>query len=97
MQSEKMDYSLAILLTPHNYFKWKLKILHQLRCRVLYQITMAIEIEPTSTIEKNRYLNCIDEEYNLLCMSMSHELLFYIEACTTLDEIWTKLEDLFGK
>jgi hypothetical protein len=25
------------------------------------------------------------------------ELLFHIEACTTPDEIWTKLEDLFGK
>jgi hypothetical protein len=28
---------------------------------------------------------------------MSPELLFHIEACTTPDEIWTKLEDLFGK
>jgi hypothetical protein len=58
---------------------------------------MATEVEPTSTIKKNRYLNHMDEAYDLICMSMSPELLFHIEACTTPDEIWTKLEDLFGK
>jgi hypothetical protein len=92
-----MDYSSTILLTPHNYFEWKLKIMHQLRCRGLYQITMATEVEPTSAIEKNMYLNCMDEAYDLLCVSMSPEIMFHIEACTTPDEIWTKLEDLFGK
>jgi hypothetical protein len=92
-----MEYSSAILLTPHNYFEWKLKILHQLRCRGLYQITMATEVEPTSAIEKNKYLNRMDEAYGLICISMSLELLFHIEACTTPDEIWIKLEDLFGK
>jgi hypothetical protein len=30
-------------------------------------------------------------------MSMSPKILFHIGACTTLDYIWTKLEDLFGK
>jgi hypothetical protein len=28
---------------------------------------------------------------------MSPELLFHIESCTRPDEIWTKLENLFGK
>jgi hypothetical protein len=67
MQSKKMDYSSATLLTPHNYFEWTLKILHQLRCRGFkYRITMATEVEPTSAIEKNRYLNRKDEAYGLL-------------------------------
>jgi hypothetical protein len=39
----------------------------------------------------------MDEAYDLLYVSMSLELLFHIEACTTSDKIWTKLEDLFGK
>jgi hypothetical protein len=39
----------------------------------------------------------MDEAYNLIFLSMSLELLFHIEACTTLDDIWEKLEDLFGK
>jgi hypothetical protein len=92
-----MEYSLTILLMPHNYFEWKLKILHKLICRVLYYITMTIEVEPTSTIDKNRYLNCMNEAYILIFVSMSPEILFQIEACTTPYEIWTKLEDLFGK
>jgi hypothetical protein len=96
MQSKRMAYSLTILLT-HNYFEWKLKILHQLKCRELYRITMATEVEPTLVIEKNEYLNRMDEAYDLIYMSMSPELLFHIEASTTPDEIWTKLEDLFGK
>jgi hypothetical protein len=58
---------------------------------------MAIEVEPTFEFEKNRYLNHMDEAYNLLCVSMSLNLLFHIESCTTPNEIWTKLEDLFGK
>jgi hypothetical protein len=58
---------------------------------------MATEVNPTSTIEKNRYLNCMYEAYEFICMSMSPELMFHIEACTTPDEIWTHLDDLFGK
>jgi hypothetical protein len=58
---------------------------------------MVTEIEPTSTIKKNKYLNCMDEAYNLLCVFKSPEPLFHIEACTTPNEIWIKLEDLFGK
>ena len=58
---------------------------------------MAIEVEPTSSIERNRYLNRMDKAYVLICMIMSLELLFHIEACTTLDEIWKMLESLFGK
>jgi hypothetical protein len=92
-----MEFFPEIVLMPHNYFKWKLKIIHHLRCRGLYQIKMATEVEPTSTIDKNRYLNCMDEAYGLICMSMSLDILFHIEACTTPDEIWTKLEDLLGK
>jgi hypothetical protein len=58
---------------------------------------MATKVDPTSFIEKNRYLNRMDEVYDLIYMSMSPELLFHIECCSTLDEIWKKLEDLFGK
>jgi hypothetical protein len=47
--------------------------------------------------EKNRYVNHMDEAYGLISMSMSPELMFHIEACTRPNEIWTKLEDLFGK
>jgi hypothetical protein len=97
MQLERMEFLSAIHLMPHNYFEWKLKNQHQLRCKGLYQTTMATEVEPTSSIEKNRYLNRMDGAYDLNHMLMSPEILFHIEACTTPYEIWTKLEDLFGK
>jgi hypothetical protein len=58
---------------------------------------MAIETEPTSAIEKSKFLNCMDEEFDLIFMSMSPELLFHIESCATPNEIWTTLEGLFGK
>jgi len=58
---------------------------------------MATEVEPTSAIDKKNYVNHMDEAYDLICMSMSPDILFHIEACTTPYEIWTKLEDLFGK
>ena len=58
---------------------------------------MAIEVEPTSTIQKKKYLNHMDEAYNLIYMSMSPKILFHIESCTKPNEIWTKLNDLFGK
>jgi hypothetical protein len=58
---------------------------------------MDIEVDPTSVINKNRYLNRMNEDYGLLCVSMSPKFMFHIESCTTPDEIWTKLEDIFGK
>jgi hypothetical protein len=58
---------------------------------------MATEVETTYDIKKNMYLDRMDEAYDLLCLSMSPELMFHIEACTTLDDIWMKLEDIFGK
>lgn len=30
-------------------------------------------------------------------MSLSSDLLFHVESCTTSNEIWTTLESLFGK
>jgi hypothetical protein len=49
---EYMFYSPIILLMPHNYLEWKKKILLLLRSGGLYQITMAMEVEPDSTDEK---------------------------------------------
>jgi hypothetical protein len=52
-----MDCSPEILVTPHNYLEWKKKILLMLRCRGLYQITMAMEVEPDFVDEKNEFRN----------------------------------------
>jgi hypothetical protein len=94
-----MDYSPEILLTPHNYLEWKPKILLHLRCRGLYQITMAMEVEPDSSDEKNDFLNRQDMAIGNIGMSVSPELFHQVyEESQGLNpnELWTRLEVLFG-
>ena len=58
---------------------------------------MGTEVEPNSSVEKAKYFNRLDEAYGLLCLSISRELLFHIGILTTPNEVWVKLETLFGK
>jgi hypothetical protein len=57
--------SLVILLTPYNYFEWKLKTAFQLKIKGLYNLMMATETKPTSTLEKTRWANRKDEATRL--------------------------------
>jgi hypothetical protein len=96
---ESMFYSPTILLTPHNYLEWKQKKILQLRCRGLYQITMATKVEPDSSEEKNDFLNRQDMAIGCICMYVSPELFHevYEESQeSTPNELWTRLEILFG-
>jgi hypothetical protein len=96
---ESMFYSPTIFLTPHNYLEWKPKIILQLRCRGLYQITMAIEVEPDSANEKNDFLNRQDMAIGCICMSVSPELFHQVyeeSQESNPNELWTILEVLFG-
>jgi hypothetical protein len=38
----------------------------------------------------------MDEAYGILCLSISLEFLFHVEACSNPNEVWTKLDRLFG-
>ena len=58
---------------------------------------MATKTEPTSAIEKSKYFNRMDEAFDLICMSISLQLLFHVESSTTPNEAWTTLKGLFGK
>jgi hypothetical protein len=92
-----MEFPASAILTPYNYFDWKPRITHMLMGKGLYRIAMATETEPTSAVEKSKYFNRMDEAYGLLCMSISPDLWFHIDACKTPNEIWTTLAGLFGK
>jgi hypothetical protein len=74
-----MELLSSTLLTPHNYFEWKPKILLLLRRRGLYQITMATKVEPDSPEEKNDFLNRQDMALRLICMFVSPELQYHVE------------------
>jgi hypothetical protein len=94
-----MDYSLEILLMPHNYLEWKPKILLHLRCRGLYQINMATEVDPDTVDEKNDFLNRHDMAIGSIGMFVSPELFHQVyEESQELNpnELWTRLEVLFG-
>jgi hypothetical protein len=94
-----MDYSPEILLTPHNYLEWKPKILLMLRCRGLYQITMAMEVEPDSVDEKNDFLNRQDMAIGCILYFISPEILHQVYDDSqefTPNDLWSILEVLFG-
>eukprot|EP00253_Pinus_taeda_P004632 PITA_04632 len=93
----KLEFPQSAILTPYNYFEWKPKIQLHLRSRGLFRITMGTEVEPTSAMEKTRYFNRMDEAFGILCLSISPELLFHVESCSTPNEVWKILEGLFGK
>jgi hypothetical protein len=86
-----------LILNPFNYFEWKTEISLLLRSKGLYQVTMGMEKELTSAVEKIKYFNKLDEEIGLICLSISRYLLFHVSRATTPDVVWTTLEGLFGK
>jgi hypothetical protein len=93
----KMEFPKEFILTPYNYFAWKERIIIHLQTRGLYRLTLNTDTEPTSAIEKSKYLNRMDEAFRTICSLISLDLLFHISSCKTPNESWTTLEGLFGK
>ena len=53
------------------------------------KITLGREAKPHHLVERNKFLNCLDEAFG------SIDLLFHLEGLGTRIEAWEKLEDLF--
>ena len=92
-----MDQSQKIILTPFNFFEWKVEMEILLREKGLYRVTMATEVEPNAAKEKIKWHNGRDEAYGLLCLSISRDLLFHLDGLTSPNEVWEKLADLFER
>jgi hypothetical protein len=95
--NENMEFQKESILTPYNYFSWKEKISIHLQSRGFYRLTMNTDLEPTSAIEKSKYLSRMDEALVTICSLISPDLLFHISSGKTPNEAWTILEGLFGK
>ena len=67
-----------------------------MREKGIYRVTMANELEPNADANKIRWHNRRDEAYGLLYLSISRDLLFHIHGLTSPNEVWEKLEDIFG-
>jgi hypothetical protein len=94
---ENMEFQKEFIITPYNYFAWKEKIAIHLRYRGLYRLTMNTDTKLTSSIEKSKYLNRMDEALRTICSLISPDLLFHISSCKTPNEAWKILEGIFGK
>ena len=55
-----------MILNPFNYHEWKYKIGILLHSKGLYRVSMALENEPTSIVEKAKWYNRLDEAYRLV-------------------------------
>ena len=91
-----MDQSQNIISTPFNFFEWKAEMEILLRDKGLYRVTMVTEVDPNANAEKIKWHNRRDEAYGILCLSISRDLLFHIDGLTSPNEVWEKLEEIFG-
>ena len=63
----------------------------------LFRMTMGRETEPQQHVEKNKFLNRLDEAFDFMCTHISRELLLHLERLRTPKEAWDKIEYFFGK
>ena len=84
-----------IVLIPFNYFEWNAEMVIQLRLKGLYKVTMGTENEPNFDVKKYKYFNRLDEAFRMLCLSISRDIIFYVDNLTTPNEVRLKLESLF--
>lgn len=83
MEKRKMP-----LLTTSNFLEWKSHIKITLKKLGLYRVTMGTKLEPTSAVEKRKWFNQCNEAFVTLFMSISLDLLVYVESCNTPQEFW---------
>ena len=68
-----------------------------MRIKGLFRVTMETEVDPNAVAKKIKWHNMIDEVYGVLCLSISRDLLFHLDRLTSPNEVWEKLQTLFGK
>ena len=57
---------------------------------------MALENELNSVVEKAMWHNRLDEAYGFIFLSIYPYILFHLDSLTTPNQVWTKLDCLFG-
>jgi hypothetical protein len=68
-----------------------------LKSRLLYQITLGKEKEPTDVDKKVKWANRSDEARGLIGMSISPDLRIHLKEIDDPNEVWEKIEFVFGK
>ena len=58
-----------------------------LRVKGLYRVTMENMVDPNAAAKKIKWHNRRDEDYGLLCLSISRDLLFHLDGLTSPNEV----------
>jgi hypothetical protein len=94
-----MKFTFSAILTSYNYLEWKPKITLLLKHRGIYQINMEMEVYHDSVDKNNDYFNRQYMTIGCIFWSISSEILHQVydeSRDSTPNELWTKLEVLFG-
>ena len=67
-----------------------------MRRKALFRVSMEIEDEPNAILENIKRHNRRDEAYGLLCLNISIDLIFHLDGLTSPNEVWEKVQTLFG-
>ena len=61
----------------------------------MYKVTLTLENEPNTVIEKAKWHNRLHEAYGIIFLYNYSDILFHLYVFTTLNQLWTQLESLF--
>ena len=59
-----------------------------------YRIILGRKVEPHQLVEKNKFMNRLDEDFDYICTHISRDILFHLEGLRTPRESWEKLDVL---
>ena len=85
------------ILTTFNYIDWREDMQVSLCNKGYFKIILGREVERHHLVERNKFVNRLDEGFGYLCTRISRDLLFHLEGLRTPREYWEKIEVLFGK
>ena len=58
----------------------------------IFKMKMGRETEPQQHVEKNNFLNRLDEAFGFMCSNIPQDLLFHLEGLRTPKEAWENIE-----
>ena len=61
----------------------------------LCKMTMSRETKPQQHVEKNKFLNWLDEAFDFMGTHISRDILFHLEGLRTSKEAWDNIKYLF--
>ena len=85
------------ILTPFNYVDWREDMQLSFHNNGYFRIILGRNSKPHHPVEKNKFLNRLDEAFGYLCTHIYRHLLFHLKGLRNPKEYWEKLEFLFGK